>query len=87
LRQNPEQLRAILLAVPTMVAATGLDLFKNASSFSQGEWLLIALGFVSTFITALLAIKWFITFVQNHSFSWFGIYRILAGLLILLFLL
>lgn len=72
---------SFLLAVPTMAAATGLDLIKSEFSFSQNEWGLIVLGFIGAFITALLAVKYFIKFVKNHTFVPFGIYRIVLAFL------
>jgi undecaprenyl-diphosphatase len=78
---------SFLLAIPTMLAATGLDLIKSDFSFSQNQWLLIAIGFVVAFLTALAAVKWFLSFIQKHGFAAFGWYRIVAGLIILIFLL
>lgn len=76
---------SFLLAIPTMAAATGFDLFKSAPSFSGGEIALLAVGFVTAFIFALIAVRFLIRFVQNHSFISFGVYRIiLAGLFLLL---
>lgn len=72
---------SFLLAVPTMFAATGLDLIKNASQFNLNEFYLLAVGFIISFIVALLAIKWLLSFVQNHNFVSFGVYRILAAVL------
>jgi len=72
---------SFLLAVPTMVAATGLDLMKSGGHFSMEEFYLLLMGFVSSFITALLSIKWLIHFIKNHTFISFGIYRILIFLL------
>jgi undecaprenyl-diphosphatase len=76
---------SFLLAIPTMAAATGFDLFKSAPAFSEGEIGLLAVGFVTAFIFALIAVRFLIRFVQNHSFISFGVYRIiLAGLFLLL---
>jgi undecaprenyl-diphosphatase len=72
---------SFLLAVPTMVAATGLDLMKSGGHFSMEEFYLLLMGFVSSFIVALLSIKWLIHFIKNHTFISFGIYRILIFLL------
>jgi undecaprenyl-diphosphatase len=74
---------SFLLAVPTMLAATVLDLSKNINSFSQGQLVFLAAGFFSSFIVALLAIKSFLKFIQKHSFIAFGVYRILIALLFL----
>lgn len=78
---------SFFLAIPTMLAASGLDLLETGFKFSNQEWMLIATGFIAAFITALLAIKWFISYIQKHSFSGFGWYRIIIGLIILIFLL
>jgi undecaprenyl-diphosphatase len=64
-----------------MVAATGLDLMKSGGHFTMEEFYLLLMGFVSSFITALLSIKWLIHFITNHTFISFGIYRILIFLL------
>ena len=76
---------SFFLAIPTMLAATTLDLYKSNFNFSQQELLLLAVGFIGSFITALFAVKLFISFVQKHSFLPFGIYRIIVGLAWLLF--
>jgi undecaprenyl-diphosphatase len=77
---------SFLLAIPTMAAATGLDLLKSGWSFTPSEFGLIGVGFVVSFIVALLAIVWFIRFIQRHSFTPFGIYRIVLVILFLLWL-
>src|SRR4030043_187142 len=69
------------LSVPTMAAATGLDLMKSGGHFSLEEYILLLMGFISSFIVALLSIKWLIHFIKNHTFISFGIYRILLSLL------
>lgn len=71
---------SLILAIPTMAAATGLDLIKSASEFSAGDWPLLAAGFVTSFIVALIAIRWFVRFIQRHTFIGFGVYRIIAAL-------
>ncbi len=71
---------SFLLAVPTMVAASGLDLMKNASSFSGSDALSLSIGFIVSFIVALFAIKWLLNYVRHHSFWVFGVYRILIAL-------
>jgi undecaprenyl-diphosphatase len=72
---------SFLLSVPTMVAATGFDLIKSGSHFSLEEFNLLLMGFITSFIVALLSIKWLIHFIKNHTFISFGIYRILISLL------
>ncbi|MBI2031548.1 MAG: undecaprenyl-diphosphate phosphatase [Candidatus Levybacteria bacterium] len=72
---------SFLLAVPTMLAATGLDLVKGNLSFNQKEFLLLLVGFVTSFIVALLSVKFLLRFIKTHNFIPFGIYRILLALL------
>ncbi len=78
---------SFLLAVPTMLAATGLDLVKSDFHFSSYEFSLLAVGFIGSFIVAILAIKFLLKFVQNHTFIPFGIYRIVLAILFFLFVL
>lgn len=77
---------SFLLAIPTMLAASGLDVIKSNISFNQTKWLLLAIGFSTAFLTALVAIRFFLRFIEKHSFSGFGWYRIVVGAGILLFL-
>lgn len=70
---------SFLLAVPTMLAATGYDLYKSAGSFSFDQFYLLALGFIVSFIVAMLSIKWLLHFTKNHTFITFGIYRIVIA--------
>jgi undecaprenyl-diphosphatase len=76
---------SFLLAIPTMAAATGLDLIKSSLHFTQGEYMLLAVGFIGAFFTALIAVKTFLAFVQKHTFIPFGIYRIVIAILFFLF--
>ncbi|MBP9733557.1 MAG: undecaprenyl-diphosphate phosphatase, partial [Candidatus Omnitrophica bacterium] len=71
---------SFLLAVPTMAAATALDLLKNGDSFSADQTGFLMIGFVGSFIFAFLCIKWLLNFVKRHTFTGFGIYRIAAAL-------
>lgn len=70
---------SFLLAIPTLLAATGYDLLKNASGFSADEIGVIAVGFIVAFLTALVSIKFLVSFVKKHTFLVFGIYRIMAA--------
>lgn len=67
---------SFLLAVPTMAAATGLDLMKNAGSFSASQMVFLSIGFVLSFISALAAVKFLLQFIKNHTFISFGVYRV-----------
>jgi len=75
---------SFLLAVPTMLAASCLDLYKNASLFSFNQFNFLAIGFIVSFLTAMLAIKFFLKFIKRHTFIGFGIYRILIVLVFVL---
>ncbi len=77
---------SFLLAVPTMLAASGYDLYKNAPSFSNNEFGLLAIGFIVSFLMALLAIRFLMRFIRTNTFIPFGIYRIILALAFLAFL-
>ncbi|HET7896457.1 MAG TPA: undecaprenyl-diphosphate phosphatase, partial [Flavisolibacter sp.] len=81
---------SFFLAVPTMFAATAKDLwdwYKESGTFTSGEIKLLAVGNVVAFVVALLAIRFFISYLQKHGFRLFGWYRIVVGiaLLVLIF--
>ena len=78
---------SFFLAVPTMLAASSYDLLKSGEALSSGDWMGIALGFVVSFVTALVVIKWFIGIVSRHGFAPFAWYRIIAGTVALAWLL
>lgn len=67
---------SFLLAVPTMVAATGFDLLRHAGEFSAADSDSLVVGFVVSFVVALVAVKWLIGYVRTHTFTAFGVYRI-----------
>jgi undecaprenyl-diphosphatase len=73
---------SFLLAIPTMLAATAYDLLKSGFSFSKDEWGLMALGFIVSFFVAIFVVRWLILYIQRHSFSVFGWYRIVFGILV-----
>jgi undecaprenyl-diphosphatase len=75
---------SFLLAVPTMLAATVLDLVNCAGTFSLNQFIFLAVGFISSFIMAMLGIKFLLFLIKNHSFIPFGIYRIILSALFLL---
>ncbi len=78
---------SFLLAIPTMAAATGLDLIKSGRNFTGSQYELLAIGFIGAFITALITVKWFIEFVKTHTFIPFAIYRIVAAAVFWIFIL
>lgn len=77
---------SFLLAVPTMFAATGYELLKTPIQFSQHEITLLAIGLIVAFFSAWAAVKIFIRLVEHYGFKYFGYYRIVIGLLFLLFI-
>lgn len=70
---------SFLLAVPTMLAATGYDLLNNYGSFSSDQIGVLAVGFVTSFVVAVFAVKFLLQFIKHHTFITFGVYRILAA--------
>jgi undecaprenyl-diphosphatase len=77
---------SFFLAVPTMFGATAkkcYDYYKDGFVLSDEQVNLLIIGNVVAFIVALLAIKSFIGYLQKHGFKMFGVYRIIAGLAIL----
>lgn len=86
---------SFFLAVPTMAAATGLDLLQLfiGDQSVGGSWatsenlMLLLVGSVVAFLVALLAMKWFVSFLTKYGFKLFGWYRIIIGTIILALLL
>lgn len=76
---------SFLLAIPTMLAATGYDIFKNAASFSRSDISLLSIGFITAFFAALCAVTFFIKFVQKKGLTLFGLYRILLAFILIWF--
>jgi undecaprenyl-diphosphatase len=77
---------SFFLAVPTMLAATGYELYKyykETGGFSSEDIKQLAIGNVVAFIVAMIAIKFFIAFLKKHGFRVWGIYRILVGIILL----
>jgi undecaprenyl-diphosphatase len=78
---------SFFLAVPTMLAASVKSFYDvhkaNPEVFVRDNMLILVVGSIVAFIVALLAIRFFITYLQRHGFKLFGYYRILAGSLIL----
>ncbi len=78
---------SFLLAVPTMIAATALDAIKTIQTFQFADLPVFLIGFTGAFLTALASITWLLAYIRTHSFSAFGYYRIVIGVLFLLFVL
>jgi undecaprenyl-diphosphatase len=75
---------SFLLAIPTMFAASALDLYKTEIHFAPEEIKLLAIGFLISFVIAWIAVKIFIKLIEHFGFKLFGIYRIIIGVLFLL---
>ena len=70
---------SFLLAVPTLMAATALDLLKSSTSFTRAEWTLMGIGCAVSFAVGVAAIKGFLAFVKHFNLTVFGVYRVLAA--------
>lgn len=77
---------SFLLALPVMCAVTGYDILKHYKDFTDSNLIVLGFGFVTSFIVAYLTIKLFLKFLENFTFVFFGIYRILLGLILLIFI-
>lgn len=77
---------SFLLAAPTMLAATLLDLYKSAGEFSLAQFNFLAVGFVMSFVVALAAIKFLLNFIKKHTFIPFGVYRVAVAVLFYLYI-
>jgi undecaprenyl-diphosphatase len=77
---------SFLVAFPIMVAASGYELLKYRDLLTEDFMMTLSLGFAVSFISAIAVVKWLIRYVQRHNFNWFGVYRIIAGIVILIVL-
>lgn len=78
---------SFLLAIPTMLAATGFDVLKNYNTFSLDQTFALSVGFIVSGVVAIAAIRFLIHYVQKHTFIPFGTYRIAVALIFWLFIL
>jgi undecaprenyl-diphosphatase len=87
---------SFFLSMPTMVVATCYDLLKSlvgktanpigVAQIDAHGWIVLAIGFVVSFIVAYVSVAWFMAWVRKHGFTSFAIYRIIAGLVVLLWI-
>ena len=77
---------SFFLAVPTMLAATAYDLYKNWSTLGLADFPVLAIGFVTAFLSALLVVKTLVGFVSRHGFAPFAWYRMVVGLVMMVIL-
>ena len=76
---------SFLLAVPTMLGATALDIYKSRGTLSSGDLGTLVLGMALSFVFAAIAVKFLIGYVKKHDFTVFGVYRIILAVLFYLF--
>jgi len=84
---------SFFLSIPTMVVATGYDLLKSLRGKGENAmgvthidphgWVVLAIGFVVSFIVAYGSVAWFLAWVRKHGFAPFAIYRIVVGAAVL----
>ena len=77
---------SFFLAIPTMLAATTYDLLKSWSVLAVTDIPMFAVGFIVSFVSAVIVVKAFLTYVSNHTFSVFAWYRIALGVVLLFIL-
>jgi undecaprenyl-diphosphatase len=86
---------SFFLSMPTMVVATGYTLLKSlrgkgenpigVSRITSEQWLILAIGFVVSFVVAYASVAWFMAWVRKRGFAPFAIYRIAVGIAVLVF--
>lgn len=74
----------LFLAIPTMFGATCYDLYKNWNILNTDDFLAFAVGFIASFLAAVLTVKALLKFVSNHTYNMFAYYRIAFGGFVLL---
>lgn len=72
---------SFLLAIPTMFAASMLDLYKSRNIILNTDYFYIFIGFIGSFIFALITVKFLIDFIKKHDFKIFGWYRIILAII------
>lgn len=81
---------SFFMAIPTMVGASGIKLLKfflSGVAFSAMDLLILLVGCTVSYIVSLLVIKGLMSYVRKHSFSAFGVYRIVLGIIVLVYFL
>ncbi|MBR1146414.1 undecaprenyl-diphosphate phosphatase [Bradyrhizobium sp. AUGA SZCCT0431] len=70
---------SFFLAIPTMIGAFAYDFYKNRGEMTTDHLGVVAIGFVVSFITAMIVVKTFLTYVTRHGFTFFAWWRVIAG--------
>ena len=73
------------LAIPTMFGASLLKLVKFGLNFTGTEAMILIVGTLVSFVVSILAIKFLMGYIKKHDFKVFGVYRIILGVIVLLF--
>ncbi len=79
---------SFFLAVPVMAGASSLKLLKyflKVGMFTGGEWLLLFIGTFISFIVSVFAIRMLLSYIRKHDFKVFGVYRIILGIIVILY--
>ena len=71
---------SFLLAVPTMLMASGLDFVKSYLLFSGDQFSILTVSFFISLVAAFLSIKFLLSYIQKHTFISFGVYRIVVAI-------
>ena len=74
---------SFFLAIPTLLAATGYELYKERALLSADDLGMWAVGFVAAFVSAFLCVRWLLRYIASHDFSIFAWYRIAFGVVVL----
>ena len=77
---------SFFMAIPTMLGASAVKVLKfvaDGATVSANEWIILAVGCAVAFVVSLVAIKYLMDYVKRHSFSAFGVYRIVLGALVI----
>jgi undecaprenyl-diphosphatase len=72
---------SFFLAIPTMIGAFAYDLYKNRADMTADHSIIIAIGFAVSFVTAIVVVKSFLSYVTRHGFTLFAWWRIIVGTL------
>ncbi len=87
MRRSEAATFSFMLAVPTIGAATIFDIAKSREVLgTPHDILLLTIGFATAFVTALIVVRWLVTYLQTHTLAIFGWYRIAMGILLILLL-
>jgi undecaprenyl-diphosphatase len=75
---------SFFLAIPVMFAATFYDLYKNREILNFDDGSVFAVGFIASFVSALVAVRGLLRFISHHDFTVFAWYRIAFGIIVLI---